>query len=242
METPRTSKQWPYATALAVVLVAAALSLYSEIITLKELLIPTLSLFSTFFGATFAFRLNQDKEDKKLQAERREALNRASFVLIRQWNAMDQLVRQFQDYPPPFARAFNMPAFKPPAYGDLSHSIAELDYLIDSSNPALLMELIIEQERFHQAVEALRIRNEFYVAEVQPALEKHELNRKTVTLEQVRDLLGERVFEGAVNGANIAWEQIYAASETIPKVHQKLLVLGKELFPGKKFISYAKAA
>jgi len=242
MTPPTASKQWAYVAALTAVLLAAALGLYSEVISLKDLLVPTLSLFSTFFGATFAFRLNQDKEAKKLETERREALNRASFVLIRQWNAMDQLVRQFQTYPPPFARAFNMPAFKPPAYEDLSHSIAELDYLIDSSNPGLLMDLVVEEERFHQALEALRIRNEFYVNEVQPALEKHELNRKTVTPEQVRALLGERVFEGAMNGAGTAWEQIFAASESLPKVHQALLAQGRKLFPGKKFITYERAA
>lgn len=242
MASPTTLKQWTYVAALVAVLGAAALGLHSEVISLKDLLVPALSLFSTFFGATFAFRLNQDKEAKKLEGERREALNRALFVLIRQWNAMEQLVRQFQAFPLPFARAFNMPAFKPPGYADLSHSIAELDYLIDSSNPGLLMELVIEQERFHQALEALRIRNEFYVSEVQPALEKHELNRKTVTPEQVRSLLGERVFEGALNGANTAWEQIFAASESIPKVHQALLAQGRKLFPGKKFITYERAA
>ena len=236
------SKQLAYVAALAAVLLSAAVALYTDVVAPKDLLIPALSLVSTFFGATFAFRLNQDKEARKLEAERRDALNRASFVLIRQWNAMDQIVRQFQAHPPPFARAFNMPAFKPPAYADLSLSLAELDFLIDSTNPGLLMDLFIEQERFGQALEALRIRNEFYVSELQPALARHELNHKTVTLEQMRALLGERIYETAVNGANIAWDQVFAASESIPKAHQALITQGKMLFPGKKLITFERAA
>lgn len=236
------SRQWPYAAALAALAIAAGLGLHSELISLKDLLASALSLFGTFLGATFAFRLNQEKEAAKLEAERREALNRASFTLIRQWNAMDQLVKQFQAYSPPFARAFNMPALKLPKYEVLSHSVKELDFLLDSSNPGLLMELVIEEERFHQALQALQIRNDLYVTEVQPSLEKHGLNGKAVSLEQMRTLLGERVFESAVNGANNAWDLISSASESIPKVHRALLAQGKVLFPGKKLITYEKAA
>lgn len=234
--------RWVYPAAFALVLVAVAVAVATETLSTRDLLVPAISLLGTFFGATFAFRLNQDKEERKLSDDRREALNRASFVLIRQWNAMDQLLRQFKEYPPPFHRAFNMPALTPPSYSDLTQQIADLDFLIDSSNPGLLMDLIIEQERFQQAIESLRIRNRFYVEEVQPALEKHKLNKQTVSGEQVEQLLGERLFQGAINGSENAWQHISAASESIPKAHQALLAEARKLFPGRKFITYERAA
>jgi hypothetical protein len=242
MTRPKFTQPWAYAVALAGVLGAAVLGVYTDTVSARDLLVPALSLVGTFFGATFAFRLNQDKEARKLADEQREALNRASFILIRQWNAMDQLVRQFQAYPPPFERAFNMPAFKPPSYTDLSHTIADLDFLIDSSNPGLLMQLVVEQETFHQALESLRIRNDFYVTEVQPALEKLRVNGTTVSAQQMAEALGERLFQGSINGAETAWQLIHSASESIPKVHQALLAEARNLFPGRKFITYERAA
>lgn len=234
--------RWVYPIALAAIAVIAVAAVWTDLLSLKDLVTPMLSLFGTFLGATFAFRLSEEREERKLRDAQREALNRSSFVLIRQANAIDQLVRDFERFPALFLKAFNMPAFKPPSYEALTHNLADLDFLIDSSNPGLLMELAIEQERFHQALESLRIRNEFYVDEVQPALEKLGLNRKTVSVEEMSELLGERCFEGAMNGADNAWQHLSASSLSIPSVHQALLKEAKILFPGRKFITYERVA
>ena len=159
-----------YAFALFATAVTIAIAVFTNTISLKDLITPVLSIFGTFFGATFAFRITEEKELRKLLNSRREALNRASFILIRQANAIHQLYRDFERFPSPFEKAFNLPALKPPSYQDLEHTLSDLDFLLDSSNPSLLMEVAIEQERFHQALESLRARNEFYVEEVQPAI------------------------------------------------------------------------
>lgn len=103
------------------------------------------------------------------------------------------------------------------------------------------MEIAIEQERFHQALDSMRIRNEFYVGEVQAALEKLALNGKQVTVVEAASLLGERLFGGAMNGAEIAWQHISSCNETIPTVHEALLRQAKALYPGHKFITYERA-
>lgn len=41
-----------------------------------------------------------------------------------------------------------------------------------SKNPNIIFELSIEQERFHQTMEAIKIRNEFHVNEYQILAEK----------------------------------------------------------------------
>lgn len=230
--------RWTYPFALVIAAAAVATAVYIDALSLKELITPVLSLFGTFFGATFAFRLTEEKEARKLNNSRREALNRALFVLVRQANAVHQIARDFEKFPAPFEKAFNLPALKPPPYQDLVHNLSDLDFLLDSPNPGLLMELAIEQERFHQAFESLRIRNELYVGEVQPALAKLALNGKNVSVEQAANLLGERLFGGAMNGAEIAWQHISSSNVSIPAVHKALLLQAKALFPGRKFITY----
>lgn len=231
-----------YAFALFATAVTIAIAVFTNTISLKDLITPVLSIFGTFFGATFAFRITEEKELRKLLNSRREALNRASFILIRQANAIHQLYRDFERFPSPFEKAFNLPALKPPSYQDLEHTLSDLDFLLDSSNPSLLMEVAIEQERFHQALESLRARNEFYVEEVQPAIAKLALNGKLVSVEQAAGVLGERLFGGAMNGAEIAWQHISATNTSIPVVHKALLKQAKELFPKQKFITYERTA
>lgn len=217
--------------------ICALLYIHGDL-ALKDIGTSVLALFGTFLGATLAFRLNEQKEEAETTRKQREALNRALFVLIRQHNAIIQLKRDMDDYPVDFHLAFNMPALKPPSYADLIQNIADLEFLIDSSNPNLLFKLTIEQERFHQAMDSLRIRNEFYVNEVQPQIAATGMNGKKVTVEEAAALLGEKIFCGAVNGATHAKKHVYDSSESIPKVLEELRGLAKELFPEHKFLAY----
>lgn len=233
---------WTYPFVFVVAALAIALAVYIDALSLKELVTPILSLYGTFLGATFAFRLNEAKEMRKLSNSRREALNHALFVLIRQANAIHQLTRSFEKYPSLFEKTFNFPALKPPPYQDLVHNISDLDFLLESTNPNLLMKLAIEQERFHQAIESLNLRNQFYLEEVQPALAKLSLNGKSVSAEQTAELLGEMLFGRTMNEAEIAWQNISASNTSIPVAHKELLVQAKAMFPGSEFITYDTAA
>ncbi len=234
---PSTSR-WLYPLALIIILVCVSYAYYLEILKTKDIINPLLSVFGTFFGATFAFRLNEEKERKKLLDMRRESLNRALFVLVRQINAIHQLSQLYIKYQTPFERAFNFPAMKPPLYEDLIFSFTELDFLLDSDNPGLLIKIAVEQERFHQAIESFRLRNEFYVQEIQPAIEKIKLNGKIISSNEAEKLLGERLFGSAINLANSVWEHITYSNNSIPEVHNELLIQAKLMFPGKKFITY----
>ena len=82
------------------------IALFIEKIELKDVITSVLSLFATFLGASFAFRLNEDQELSKLNAAQRAAFNRVIFVLARQHNAIHQLKNDFEKYGSPFEKAF----------------------------------------------------------------------------------------------------------------------------------------
>jgi hypothetical protein len=227
-----------YALIVITTVAFIALASYNGKVTQKDFATSFLALLGTFLGATLAFRLNETKELSKLHATQREALNRAMFVLTRQHNALHQLKSDLDKHKSRIELALNLPALKPPTYADLVHNFADLEFLLSSKNPNLLLKLTVEQERFHQALESLRVRNEFYVTEFQPAVAKLSLNGKSLTTEQLAEALGERIFGCLINGANNAQEHIYASCVSLPTMHSEIRLLAKEIYPNHKFINY----
>lgn len=227
-----------YYIILAAVIALICILLYSDLLDLKDIGTAALALVGTFAGATFAFRLNEDKEKKETSRLQRQALNRALLILLRQYNALAQLEKDFRNYPDDFTAAFNMPAMKPPNHDDLVHNISDLEFLIDSDNPNILMQLTIEQERFHQALDSLRLRNEFYVGEVQLAISAKAMNGMSFTPEEAKLLLGDRIFGGAINSAKNAREHIVASRISLATMASDLRIEAKKLFPDQKFLMY----
>ncbi|HHQ4624042.1 hypothetical protein [Aeromonas veronii] len=193
-----------------------------------------------FIGAFSAFWLKSYEEGKKDKKKEKSALNSALFVLIRQINAIQCIKRDLDKYKTPFERGLSLPAMKPPDYSSVKQDIDSLQFLIDNDNAQILMELTIEQERFEQAINSINIRNEFYVNEVQPALSFHALNGRPLPLAEFEEKLGERLFQGAMNGAAVLYELVYASDVSLHERYTELRVLAKKLFPGEKFVAWVK--
>ncbi len=225
--------------AIAAIIAVTLAFLQGEIGT-REIATSVLALLGTFLGATFAFRLNQDKEDKMLHKKRREAINRAMFILARQANAVHQLRRDYEKYTNPIERAINLPALKPPSYSDLVHNFVDLEFPLESADPNVLFQLTVEQERFHQVVNSVNTRNDFYVNEYQPKLAAVALNGKQATVAELSILLGERIFSGTVNGATIAYEHICASDTSIPEMQNALISVAKQIYPSHTFVTFVK--
>ena len=220
--------------------IAVVVILYlTKIIELKDIGTSILALFGTFLGATLAFRLSEAKEAENSKRLQREAMNRALFILIRQINAITQILRDFNKFPSPFEKAFNMPALKPPDYGSLIHNISDLEFIINSNNANLLFELTISQELFHQVIDSIQVRNEFYINEVQPKIADAKINKKRFTFEYIQEILGERIFGGAMNGSKNAYELLSSANESLPKVLSDMRKLAQEIYPKHKFIDFS---
>lgn len=207
----------------------------------KEAATAGLTMFGTFLGALFAFRLNERKEQAKLEEEQRRALNAALFVIARQVNAIKTIKNDLAPYKTDFERGFNCPGFRYPAYSDLVLDFERLDFLM-SGTPMLLMELSVQQEGFHQALAAITTRNDFYVDEVQPEISRLGLTRQPASINMLREKLGQRLTEGSINGAKAMYRLVDEAEAALPITHDALFKSAKALFPGSKFIKLAPSA
>ncbi|MCO7247740.1 hypothetical protein [Halomonas sp. Mc5H-6] len=218
--------------------VATACSLWAGILETSSAIGALATLLAAFLGAYFAFALNEQRELRKVHDEQKVALNRSLFVLARQINAIENYYFQAAPFSSPHERAFSMPAFKPPSYAELAHDFDRLAFLLDSSESQLLMDLTVEQERFEQVIESIRIRNEFYVGEIQPAMIEHGLTGRPFTFEELYQALGERLVCGAMDGSKNVWEHLEGSRKSLPEMHKKLLGMGRKLFPGESLVMW----
>ena len=193
-----------------------------------------------FIGAFSAFWLKSYEEEKKDKERQKSALNSALFVLIRQINAIQCIKRDLEKFKTPFDRGLSLPAMKPPDYSSVKQDIVSLNFLIDRDNAQILMDLAIEQERFEQTINSINIRNDFYVNEVQPALSFHALNGRPLPLAEFEEKLGERLFQGAINGSAVLYEHVYATDVSLHEKYTELRELAKKLFPGENFVAWTK--
>jgi hypothetical protein len=230
----------PYAAATLAMLAVAVGAVWRGVVELKDLVIAVLPLLTTFAGATLAFRLNLAREAEKEADRKKQAMNTALFVLVQQDNAIRQILRDYEARTSDFERAFNLPANKPPEYAHLKVPISDLVFLLDS-HPQLLFELSIEQERFDQALDAVRIRNAFYVEEVQPAIERTGMLGRTVTILEAEKLLGQRIFGAAMNQAKTVLDHVSSSKVSIPLAVTQLRAAAKDQFPGAPFVNYVPA-
>ena len=232
--------KFAYLVIVACTLASVGGMFYLEKLELKDFGTGLLALLGTLSGATLAFRLNEDKESKKEVSAQISALNRALFVLIRQINATSLIQRELKPFKTPFDRAFNFPAVTVAPYEDLVHRFENLEFLLNTTDSDMLMRLTVEQECFHQMLASLKTRNEFYVRELGPEIERLKLNGKTISEAEARALLGERMFGTAMNNTQILWNHVESTEKSIEQIHEELGVTAKCLYPDSKFVKFVK--
>jgi hypothetical protein len=234
----KNNSQIPYIIIVFAAILLIGYELYTAKLDMKDLGTGLIALLGTVVGATLAFKLNEDREHEREHAAHRIALNRVLFTIARQRNAIRFLSQEIEPYKTSFDRAFNFPATVPPPYKDLIFQFETLDFLLESDNTNCLYRLSVEQERFHQVIESLNIRNEFYVRELQPEMARLKLNNKSIKLDEIQSLLGERLYGTAINSAEIYNSHIATSMESLCNMQKEIWDVAKKQYPKHQFIKY----
>jgi hypothetical protein len=230
---------WPvYGVLIVLAAVALAWFGYEGSFEPKDLAAGLFALFGTFAGALLAFRLEESRDRTKETSARKAALNRALVVLGYHHNEIRTYRDLMAPHRPGIELAFNFPASQPPEHVDMRQRFDELGFLVDSSTPQVLFELIIEQTRFDQAMQAIRQRNAFYVERVQPEFARHGLNNRLVSDHEIATALGEYLYGAAMHGAQTMREHVWESNESLPALAAKLRGIAKELYPDEKFVLF----
>lgn len=189
-----------------------------------------------FFGSYFAYLFRKHEEKQAKLKKRKSSLDACLFTLIRQYNAMYQMKKEFEKHATDFDRAFSMQAMKFPEYKDVRIDFENLNFLTEINEINQLLALTIEQERFEQTIISMEIRNNFHMEKLQPAFEKSNINGRKLSLEDIERLLGPLIFHTAINSARQTYKLLCENLDSNYESHQKTWNIAKITFPGQVFL------
>lgn len=196
------------------------------------------TITSVFIGATAAFfweRLTRRKErEKELVA----AGNRAIFIISRQFSVLNQLKAQIIDPVRNDPDAWvKMSAVLPRSHEDLRFDIGSLQFLLDSESPNILNELLVEEDRFFEAMKTINERSHKHYNELQPRMAELGIQAPSQhPANKVKQALGADIVAAMKTLTQAAIEHVDEGMDGLIKVHKKLRTSLKTIFPDKKII------
>jgi|SRR3990170_7654293 len=198
------------------------------------------TLAAAYFGALFAFKFQERKEERKILTNNIAAGNRAMFLLFRQFNELSviqkQIIEPARTHPAKFV--VMRPAL-PLNYESLRFEVNNLSFLLETKHRQVLMDLLIEEGRFHAAVQALNKRSKVHLHDVQPVLEKAGIvEGGDYSLSQLRDAMGNRLFTQLNRATDQMINHIDDSIKSLLQMGDKLYEVLKELYPGETFIRF----
>lgn len=220
---------------------------YLSSLTIEHRVIPTtydyiinaiVVISAAFFGSYSAYFLSDKKEQTREYNKKINSLNSALFVTLRQFNALMVIKRELVKWENDPSRFINMPPRVNSSYSDLKIDLHGIDFLLRESNPNLLLELAVEQERFESAIMACSMRNDFHYKELQPALNAINFNIQNPTIQQLETAVGPKIAGTALKSTENVFSHVYLTHDSLSKIHSQLYKTAKELFPNETFIIF----
>lgn len=225
---------------LVLILMAAAFSAPFGTPTLaafaKDFLPAVATLVAAYAGAWYATSLSRETASKEQQLRQVSAGARALFTLWRQLNTIAQIqedvIDRYRNYPPaPLA----MPPLTMPLDDSTRVDIDSLGFLLDHGKSELLANLCLCETRFLHAIDAIRRRSALHANEVQPKLEDMIPPERNLTPDELRGIVGVRLFKLLVDQTNEVIAKTDDAVETLEVVAANLYMALKAIFPESKF-------
>lgn len=199
---------------------------------------PIATLIAAFGGAWLAFRLERKRRDDDEIQKRVGAANRALYTLFNFWNILEQFrkeeIEPFRGKPDVW---LNLPATVSSKYGLTTFEAGEVSFLLQTENPMVFAALLLEEQRFAQAVHMIELRSSMVLNQVFPRFAAAGVKVGTKLLEpDVERIVGiDTVHKLKVLGEAIV-SNVDADLKSIVATHDQLRTAMMRLYPDRKFI------
>ncbi len=199
-------------------------------------LIPVLgTYFGASYGASYAFKLQQGKDEASAERAKVDALNRALMVMCFQYNEVASIWAKMRIFDVgELPRMLNFPAYRSPEF-DYRQHVVDLAFLMQSGNANLLLEISVEQGRFDACMVSMKIRSEYFVENVEPLIEQHGIRTKPLSEQLLFDAFGERVFLSLRNMTSSLFDHFRQSEASLIETIEKLHRAAKQCYPDEKF-------
>jgi len=202
----------------------------------KTLIGSFATLIAAFFGSFFAFRLNSNKELKLKEEADVAKLNRVLINLGIYLNVIGNISKTLDAYQCIDKQAFFMPPIK--NYNDnLLFNINEIS-LILSEEPSLLLNLSLENDGYLLTLESIKIRNEFFINKMQPAMIELNLICQDVSLIELEKKLPVHIYQAAYQAMNAIIENVRGTEKGLMEISEQLRTVCRKKYPSFKFAKF----
>jgi hypothetical protein len=193
---------------------------------------------AAFVGASAAFYWERCQKENDETNRNLSAGNRAIFILSQQYNVLYSLNKYFID---PFRKDpsgwLNMPAALPLEHNDFHFDVASLQFLLNSGNSNLLSKLLLEEQRFFEAIKTLNERSQLHRYELQPKLDTIIISKESFLITpEIEKELGQTIIGGLKTLTSALTEQTDEGMAGIKKIYNEIKSQLEKEFPNKKII------
>ena len=196
------------------------------------------TLAAAFSGSWLAYFLQNKKEIEKKAEKQKSELNKAIFTLARQINALAIYKQTLDNLENDPSRHFKVKPWQTNSYSDLCFNVEQLNFLIGKEDPNILFDLLIEQERFEQAMSTIKLRSKYQVETIQPLLEKADIVGKLISLEEAENVFGKEKLQGLVMATDEVYSHVNRTYKSSVELQTKLVKHAKKLYPNGVFIKF----
>lgn len=209
--------------------------------TSKIILSTIATLAAAFFGAYYAFSLQNQKQLEERNHLQVEAGNKAIFNLINTYNKFcnfrDQFINEHRNSSIRYVAilpAVGMTTFKEIDFDSLA-------FLFKSEERNILAELSMFQTEVQSTLAIIKERSDLHVNTVQPKLEDAASGpNKEIVLEEIRDILGERTYVTLIQGTDQMIEFTDIVIEDSERLIEKLRNILKDIFQDHVIVGMEK--
>ena len=189
-------------------------------------------------GLHIVCRIRQKYREER--ASNINAANRTLFTIFQQLNFLKLFQRDFIDpirnHPIIFLRMQPSLQWQ---LEDIQFDFANLGFLLNTKYKQIVLELFIEQQRFHEAIKVINYRSELHIKEAQPALIlagiKEAVDYPAAEITQALNPLLRMSLQRATD------QVIYHVDRTVGSLYEikeKLIKIIKELYPEGNFLNF----
>lgn len=198
------------------------------------------TLLAAFFGAWFAYRLQDKAKVREEQASNISAANWALFTVFQQVNSLKvfqvDMIDPVRNHPGKFIA---MQPVLPEQHENLQFDFSSLGFLLNTKHKQIVLDLFIEQQRFSEAIKVINYRSVLHIQQVQPILERAGIQEGVdYTTEELAKVVGPRLYKTLERSTDQVVYNVDRTIGSLDEVKGKMIKAFKQLYPDGSFLNF----
>lgn len=208
--------------------------------TLGDIINPFATLVAAFAGSWAAFKLEQFQKNRQDTEANIAAGNRALMILLQQANTLKlfqfDFIELFRDSP---GRHIQIQPALPYQEDSLTFDIRSLEFLLSPKHQQVLLDLVLEENRYREAIKAINTRSRHHFEVVQPKLASAGIrDGGAYTGEQYRTAIGDHDYIHLQRLTDAVVLHVDRTVESLVAMKNRLREALLQRYPQGKFIDF----